>query len=172
MYKKPQTSKLPTAAELDGGSGTSMGNRTLALALMSGLAGAGAGIAASDPRRPYAGFGQGMMTGASAPLSFATADLQRAFQQKSKFEELAMDEETAAKRGRILGIAEGERERARAGLRRKQEREESEADIEDFVPGLSAMTPDNKVFLGSIAQGLAQQAATQRAAGYFQRGGR
>lgn len=170
MYKKPQTSKFPSAAELQGG-GSSMGNRTLALALMSGLAGAGAGIAASDPRRPYAGFGQGMMTGASAPLSFATADLQRAFQQRSQLENLAIDEETAAQRGRILGIAEGERARARAGSRRQQEREEAEADIEDFVPGLSAMTPANQVYLGSIAQGIAQQAATQRAAGYFRRGG-
>jgi hypothetical protein len=170
MYNKPQTSKFPTAEELQGGGG-GMGNRALALALMSGLAGAGAGIAASDPRRPYAGFGTGMATGAAAPLSFATAGLQQAFKQQSQLENLAIDEQTAAQRGRIQGIAEGERARARAGSRRQQEREESQADVEDFVPGMSFMTPDNKVFLGSIAQGMAQQSATQRAAQYFQRGG-
>lgn len=168
MYK-PQTSKFPTEEELQGGGG--IGKRAIALALMSGLAGAGAGIAASDPRRPYAGFGTGMAAGAAAPLSFATAGLQQAFKQQSQLENLAIDEQTAAQRGRIQGIAEGERSRARAGARRQQEREESQADVEDFVPGMSFMTPDNKVFLGSIAQGMAQQSATQRAAQYFQRGG-
>jgi|LauGreDrversion4_2_1035121.scaffolds.fasta_scaffold89192_2 hypothetical protein len=170
MYNKPQTSRFPTAEEQDSG-GNSMGNRTLALAIMSGLAGAGAGIAASDPRRPYAGFGTGMAAGAAAPLSFATAGLQQAFKQQAQMENLALDEQTAAQRGRIQGVAEGERARSRAESRRQQEREESQADVEDFVPGVSFMTPANKVFLGSIAQGIAQQSATQRAAQYFQRGG-
>jgi len=169
MYKpEPRTSPFPPA---DQSQSSGMGNRALALAIMSGLAGAGAGIAASDPRRPYAGFGTGMATGAAAPLSFATAGLQQAFKQQAQMENLALDEQTAAQRGRIQGISEGERARARAGSRRQQEREESQADIEDFVPGVSFMTPDNKVFLGSIAQGMAQQSATQRAAQYFQRGG-
>lgn len=168
MYKKPMTSAFP-AAESAQGSG--MGNRAIALAIMSGLAGMGAGIQASDPRRPYAGLGAGLTAGAAAPLSFAAGELEKAFKMRDVESALQMDEQTAERRGRVRGIAAGAESRARAEQRRMQEEEEAQADVEGFKVGMGSMTPANQVFLGSIAQGIAQNAAAQRAAQYFPRAG-
>lgn len=139
--------------------------RSLVMAIPGMIGGMGAGIAASDPRRPYLGLGTGLQVGAQSSGAFPTLALGQIMKQEEQdrmrqqaIQDYETDTGLMAKRERVISRerrrseAEAAAEDARL-FRPMMKKREQEAESGGLTLGVGGLSERDKFALTADALG-------------------